>query len=131
MLFRSIVDDQRLLCEGFRELIELQPNLEVVGIAGDGEEALATIERLQTEQMASLSSTFGEPSMIAPVSPAFVGGNDVERLTEREREILALLMRGLPIARSARPSISLVVLSRTTSATSWVSWGCATAHRQP
>src|SRR6185503_17842999 len=47
-----IVDDQRLLCEGFRELIELQPNLEVVAIAGDGEEALATVERLQSEQMA-------------------------------------------------------------------------------
>jgi DNA-binding NarL/FixJ family response regulator len=177
-----IVDDQRLLCEGFRELIELQPNLEVVGIAGDGEEALATVERLQIERMAPdvvlmdvrmprldgiattrafkerwpeiriiilttfddrelihaglqagaqgyilkditaeqlattihvvaqgqvllhpevahkvlafLSSTFGEPSMIAPVSPAFFGRNDVERLTEREREILALLVRG-------------------------------------
>jgi DNA-binding NarL/FixJ family response regulator len=41
-----IVDDQRLLCEGFRKLIELEPDLEVVGMAGDGEEALATIERL-------------------------------------------------------------------------------------
>jgi DNA-binding NarL/FixJ family response regulator len=47
-----IVDDQRLLCEGFRELIELQPSLEVVGMAGDGEEALATVERLQAEHMA-------------------------------------------------------------------------------
>jgi len=42
-----IVDDQRLLCEGFRKLIELEPDLEVVGMAGDGEEALATIEALQ------------------------------------------------------------------------------------
>jgi DNA-binding NarL/FixJ family response regulator len=47
-----IVDDQRLLCEGFRELIELEPNLEVVGMAGDGEEALATVERLYSERMA-------------------------------------------------------------------------------
>jgi DNA-binding NarL/FixJ family response regulator len=177
-----IVDDQRLLCEGFRELIELQPNLEVVAIAGDGEEALATVERLQSEQMApdvvlmdvrmprldgiattralkerwpetriiilttfddrelihaglqagaqgyilkditaeqlattihvvaqgqvllhpevahkilaSLSSTSGKPSTMVPVSPAFVGGNDVAQLTEREREILALLVQG-------------------------------------
>lgn len=177
-----IVDDQRLLCEGFRELIELQPNLEVVAIAGDGEEALATVERLQSEQMApdvvlmdvrmprldgiattralkerwpetrviilttfddrelihaglqagaqgyilkditaeqlattihvvaqgqvllhpevahkilaSLSSTSGKPSTMATVSPAFVGGNDVAQLTEREREILALLVQG-------------------------------------
>lgn len=47
-----IVDDQRLLCEGFRKLIELEPDLEVVGMAGDGEEALAIVERLQAEQMA-------------------------------------------------------------------------------
>lgn len=47
-----IVDDQRLLCEGFRTLIELETNLEVVGMAGDGEEALAAVERLQAERMA-------------------------------------------------------------------------------
>src|SRR5207237_10184466 len=41
-----IVDDQRLLREGFRKLIELEPDLEVVGTAGDGEEALAMVERL-------------------------------------------------------------------------------------
>ena len=46
-----IVDDQRLLCEGFRKLIELESDLEVVGMAGDGKEALATVERLQVEQM--------------------------------------------------------------------------------
>ena len=45
-----IVDDQRLLREGFRKLIELESDLEVVGVAGDGEEALATVERLHTEQ---------------------------------------------------------------------------------
>ncbi|HEX6779376.1 MAG TPA: response regulator transcription factor [Ktedonobacterales bacterium] len=41
-----IVDDQRLLCQGFRKLIELEPDLEVVGMAGDGEEALTVTERL-------------------------------------------------------------------------------------
>ena len=41
-----IVDDQRLLCEGFRKLIEIEPQLEVVGMAGDGEEALVATERL-------------------------------------------------------------------------------------
>jgi DNA-binding NarL/FixJ family response regulator len=177
-----IVDDQRLLCEGFRELIELQPNLEVVGIAGDGEEALATVERLQTEHMAPdvvlmdvrmprldgitatralierwpeirvvILTTFDEreliqaglqagalgyvlkditakqlattirvvaqgqvllhpdvaqkvlasfsyapvePAVTAPPTPAFDGESNVAQLTEREREILALLARG-------------------------------------
>jgi DNA-binding NarL/FixJ family response regulator len=47
-----IVDDQRLLCEGFRKLIEMESNLEVVGMAGDGEEALAITERLIAAQTA-------------------------------------------------------------------------------
>ncbi|HET8844501.1 MAG TPA: response regulator transcription factor [Ktedonobacteraceae bacterium] len=177
-----IVDDQRLLREGFRKLIELEPNLEVVGMAGDGEEALATVELLHAEGrtpdvvlmdvrmprldgiratqafkerwpairvvilttfddreliqaglqagalgyvlkditaeqlattirvvaqgqvllhpgvaskvIASFSSPPIEPTTTAPASPVFATGNDVAPLTEREREILALLARG-------------------------------------
>lgn len=47
-----IVDDQRLLCEGFRKLIELESDLKVVGMAGDGAEALAMVEHLCAEQTA-------------------------------------------------------------------------------
>jgi DNA-binding NarL/FixJ family response regulator len=177
-----IVDDQRLLCEGFRKLIELEPDLEVVGMAGNGEEALVMVERLLATQtapdvvlmdvrmprldgiaatrviierwpeirvvilttfddreliqaglqagargyvlkditaeqlattirvvaqgqvllhpdvaqkvIASLASAPIESTMIAPATPAFVGVSDVAQLTEREREILALLARG-------------------------------------
>jgi DNA-binding NarL/FixJ family response regulator len=177
-----IVDDQRLLCEGFRQLIELEPNLEVVGMAGDGEEALALTERLATAQtapdvvlmdvrmprldgimatrafkarwpairvvilttfddrelihaglqagalgyvlkditaeqlatairvvaqgqvllhpdvaskvIASFSSAPSESAVSAAVTPAFVGVSDPTQLTEREREVLALLARG-------------------------------------
>lgn len=177
-----IVDDQRLLREGFRKLIELEPDLEVVGMAGDGEEALATVERLQAEQMApavvlmdvrmprldgiaatrafkerwpeirivilttfddreliqaglqagalgyvlkditaeqlattirvvaqgqillhpdvaskviaSFSATSAESVVAAPTAPAPTGTGDGTQLTEREREILALLARG-------------------------------------
>ena len=42
-----IVDDQHLLREGFRKLIDMEPDLEVIGTAGNGLEALATVERLQ------------------------------------------------------------------------------------
>ncbi|HEY7350785.1 MAG TPA: response regulator transcription factor [Ktedonobacterales bacterium] len=45
-----IVDDQALLREGFRKLLELEPDIEVVGMAGDGESALAFVERLHTSQ---------------------------------------------------------------------------------
>ena len=177
-----IVDDQRLLCDGFRTLIELEPDLEVVGTAGDGAEALAMVERLQAEQtaphvvlmdvrmprldgiaatrafkerwpemriiilttfddralihaglqagaagyvlkditasqlattirvvvqgqvllhpevahkiLASLSPAPTDPTAPAPAPLAFVGVSEVELLTEREREILALLARG-------------------------------------
>src|SRR5436309_15363760 len=41
-----IVDDQTLVREGFRKLLELEPDIEVVGIAADGQEALAAAERL-------------------------------------------------------------------------------------
>jgi DNA-binding NarL/FixJ family response regulator len=177
-----IVDDQRLLCEGFRKLIELEPDLEVVGMAGDGEEALAVIELLSAQRavpdvvlmdvrmprldgiaatralkerwpeirvvilttfddreliqaglqagaegymlkditaeqlattvrvvaqgqvllhpdvahkvLASLSPAPIEHVVTAPATSAFVGVSDLAQLTEREREILALLARG-------------------------------------
>ncbi len=177
-----IVDDQRLLCEGFRKLIELEPDLEVVGMAGDGEEALAMVERLSATRTAPnvvlmdvrmprldgiaatraiierwpeirvvILTTFDDRELIqaglqagaqgyvlkditaeqlattirvvaqgqvllhpdvahkviaafpsapiesavaAPATPAFVGVSELSQLTEREREILALLARG-------------------------------------
>jgi DNA-binding NarL/FixJ family response regulator len=41
-----IVDDQTLVREGLRKLLELEPDFEIVGTAGDGEAALATTQRL-------------------------------------------------------------------------------------
>ncbi|HZU66606.1 MAG TPA: response regulator transcription factor [Ktedonobacteraceae bacterium] len=177
-----IVDDQRLLCEGFRKLIELEPDLEVVGMASDGEEALTMIEHLRAERkapdvvlmdvrmprldgiaatrailerwpgirvvilttfddreliqaglqagaqgymlkditaeqlattirvvaqgqvllhpdvahkvLASFSSPSIEPVVTTPAASAFAGASELLPLTEREREILALLARG-------------------------------------
>jgi DNA-binding NarL/FixJ family response regulator len=44
--------------------------------------------------LASLSSAPIEPAVAVPATSAFVGVSDVAQLTEREREILALLARG-------------------------------------
>lgn len=44
-----IVDDQTLVREGFRKLLEFESDFEVVGTAGDGEAALAMIEHLYDE----------------------------------------------------------------------------------
>lgn len=44
-----LVDDQRLMREGLRMLLELEPDLEVAGEAGDGAAALDAYARLQPD----------------------------------------------------------------------------------
>lgn len=44
-----LVDDQRLMREGLRTLLELEEGLEVCGEAGDGQEALQAYEQLQPD----------------------------------------------------------------------------------
>lgn len=44
-----IVDDQRLMREGLRTLLELEPDMQVAGEAQDGQEALALFASLQPE----------------------------------------------------------------------------------
>lgn len=42
-----LVDDHSLVRRGFRRLLEDEPDIEVVGEAGDGEEAIARVRELQ------------------------------------------------------------------------------------
>ena len=44
-----IVDDQLLMRQGLRTLLELQAGIRVVGEAGDGAQALAEVERLRPD----------------------------------------------------------------------------------
>lgn len=44
-----IVDDQTLVREGFRKLLELEPDFEIVAIAADGEAAVSAVERLHAQ----------------------------------------------------------------------------------
>jgi DNA-binding NarL/FixJ family response regulator len=44
-----IADDQGMVREGFRSLLDGEPDLEVVGVAGNGEEAIEVIGRLQPD----------------------------------------------------------------------------------
>jgi DNA-binding NarL/FixJ family response regulator len=44
-----LVDDQRLMREGLRILLELEPDLEIVGEAGDGQAGLDAYEALQPD----------------------------------------------------------------------------------
>lgn len=44
-----IVDDQLLICQGFQTLLELEDDMQVVGLAHNGEAALAAMERDQPD----------------------------------------------------------------------------------
>lgn len=45
-----IVDDQTLVREGFRKLLEMEPDFAIVGTAHDGETALTSVEQLSAQQ---------------------------------------------------------------------------------
>lgn len=44
-----VVDDQALVRTGFRLILESEPDIEVVGEAGDGNEAISAVERFQPD----------------------------------------------------------------------------------
>jgi DNA-binding NarL/FixJ family response regulator len=45
----ALVDDQPLVRSGFRLIVEAEDDLEVIGEAGDGEEAVAVVRRMQPD----------------------------------------------------------------------------------
>ncbi|WP_193200477.1 response regulator [Nostoc sp. MG11] len=47
MISLLIVDDQSLICQGLKTMLELQPDLQVVGIASNGEMAIEQVAALQ------------------------------------------------------------------------------------
>lgn len=49
MIRLLLVDDQRLVCEGFKAILEVQPDFQVVGMASNGEMAIELVEALQPD----------------------------------------------------------------------------------
>jgi DNA-binding NarL/FixJ family response regulator len=70
-----LVDDQRLMRDGLRTLLELEPDLEVVGEAGDGQEALdiyatARPDVVLMDIRCSLWTGWKQPGVCAPAGPS-------------------------------------------------------------
>lgn len=49
MIRLLLVDDQSLICQGLKAMLSLEDDLEVVGIANNGEQALAQVEALRPD----------------------------------------------------------------------------------
>lgn len=49
MIRLLVVDDQSLICQGLKAMLSLEEDLEVVGIANNGEQALAQVESLRPD----------------------------------------------------------------------------------
>jgi DNA-binding NarL/FixJ family response regulator len=49
MIRLLLVDDQSLICQGLKAMLSLEDDLEVVGIANNGEQALAQVESLRPD----------------------------------------------------------------------------------
>lgn len=49
MIRLLLVDDQSLICQGLKAMLSLEPDLQVVGMANNGEQALEQVEALQPD----------------------------------------------------------------------------------
>jgi len=81
-----LVDDQMLVREGLRRLLELEPDFEIVGTATNGAEALTTVERLYAQ---------GTPPAVVLLDirmPGMDGITATRRLKERWPDIHIVIL---------------------------------------
>ena len=63
-----LVDDQMIIRQGLRSLLEAKPDLEVVGEAENGKQAIAIVETLQPD-VVLVTSSDANSTNIASASP--------------------------------------------------------------
>jgi len=115
-----IVDDQAMVRAGFAALLDAQADIQVVGDAADGEQAIAIVRRAQPDVvlmdvrmpiMDGLEAARRLIEQFARQRPATPGKSlRLTDLTARESEVLGLVAAGLSNAEVAR---SLVVAEQT------------------
>jgi two-component system, NarL family, response regulator LiaR len=76
-----IADDHAVVRQGLRTFLELQAEIEVVGEAGDGEEALAAVERLSPDVV-----------LMDLVMPGLSGIEAIERIRERRPAVRVIVL---------------------------------------
>src|ERR687895_398949 len=118
-----IADDQAMVRAGFRMILEAESDIEVVGEAKDGEEALAAARRVRPDvvvmdiRMPRLDGVAvtrrvieefvrGKPSDVPPTDA-------LSELTERELEVLCLIARGLSNAEIAEELVIAPATAKT------------------
>ena len=98
-----VADDQALVRGGFRVLVDSAADLEVVGEASDGTEAVALARKNKPGiRIVAAGDALLAPSVTRHLISEFVRRPDTDRpppatldvLTGREREVLALVARG-------------------------------------
>ena len=103
-----LVDDQPLLREGLRTILDAQPDLEVVGEAGDGAEALAATRQLAPDLVLMDVEMPGMDGITATERIVAAGGPRVVILTTFDREdyIVRALSAGAAgfLLKTASPS---------------------------
>ncbi|WP_062429425.1 response regulator [Herbidospora daliensis] len=80
-----LVDDQLLMREGLRKLLEIEPGIEVAGAADDGVEALDLLDRLPPEH-------YPHVALVDVRMPRMNGVELVARLREEHPEVAAVML---------------------------------------
>ena len=80
-----LVDDHSLVRRGFRRMLEDEPDMEVVGEAGDGEESVKLAKKLQPQVVVM------DPKVEQKTT---LRGERNSALTQRELEVLQMIVDG-------------------------------------
>jgi len=108
-----VADDQALVRAGFRAILEAQEDLEVVGEAADGGDAVTIARAVRPDVVLMDVRMPGVDGIEATRRLGARSPTDLGELTERELEVLELIARGLANAEIAEQLFLIEATVRT------------------